>query len=383
MDVRGRPNGASENEDDARANCYLRARMHATHAARRGWTKRAGLLVALPVFFASPCFADVLPASEPHDPSARFELDWLSPPACDARERTLEALQRLLQASPRELATSPLTASASVTRTATGGWHLLLTTTHAGQQLTRKLEATSCDELSDAAALILALVLDPELLTRPSSTPATSAEASGPSEATSLRTLSQPRKAIAPAPPVSSAPPVARPSPPLRALPLVELGPLAAWGALPSPAFGVSLTGGFDLSHWRWLITGSYFPGRRASLAGTNGSASFELRTLAATVCWLPEAFRNMYLGPCVTSEFGSIAARPEGVDFPSDDTKRWGASGAGVLLRFASRRAFEFGLQSSLLVPWGRPEFRLAGSILHQPAALTLQIRGFLGVRF
>ncbi|MGC4094790.1 MAG: hypothetical protein QM756_44110 [Polyangiaceae bacterium] len=99
-----------------------------------------------------------------------WELDWRAPAACEERERTLETVERLLGASPRERAET-LWASAIVTRTASGDWHLTLDVSHGGERLSRQLSGRSCAELSDAAALILALVLDPELLAR--SAPAT------------------------------------------------------------------------------------------------------------------------------------------------------------------------------------------------------------------
>ncbi len=315
---------------------------------------------------------------------ARLELEWRAPPGCDERERVLAAVERLLGASPRAESPEALEAFASVTRTASGGWHLLLSVKHGEQSLARKLDAASCPELVDAAALILALALDPDLLSRarpekepdvprqePVSLPPAPERAPAPTAA-----VASPRSRVAPR--SASAAPERE-----RTVPLLELGPLLAVGAIPSPAFGVSVSGGFEFGRWRALVSGSFFPSVRKNIAESNASAAFELRTLTAVVCWLLPASPSWGIGPCATTEFGSIAARGEGVDFPEGETKRWGASGAGGVARFKSRRAFEVGLQTVVAVPWGRPTFRVAQVEAYRPAALIVELRAFAGVRF
>ena len=148
-------------------------------------------------------------------------------------------------------------------------------------------------------------------------------------------------------------------------------------------AFGVSLSGGFDVHSFRVSVTGVYLPARHQSLPNTGASAAFELRMLAAALCFSPALSESFRLGPCLTSEFGSVAALGEGVDAPHGDTKRWAASGIGALLRFSSRRAFELGVQPAFELPWGRPEFWLAGTQVHKPAWLNASLRAFVGVRF
>jgi hypothetical protein len=316
-----------------------------------------------------------------------LELEWVSPPECDARQRTIAAVERLLGSSPGSVARGPLSASATVTGTANGDFHLLLIVQHGDEQLTRKLEAPSCVELSDAAALILALVLDPELLARGEPTP-TPNEAREPSSAAPpapegneagnevALPAREARLSVARAKP-------ARVAARARLEPFVELGPVASWGVIPSPALGVSLSGGFDFRSWRVSVTGAYFPSRHAQAAGSAASAAFELRTIGASLCYSQRLTEGLRLGPCLLSDFGSVAALGEGVDAPQGDTKRWGSTGLAALLRYASRRAFELGVQASLQLPWGRPEYWLAGSRVYDPSAVGLGLRGFVGVRF
>lgn len=315
---------------------------------------------------------------------ARLELEWSAVPGCEERERTLQAVERLLGASPHPGGTEALEAFAGVTRTGNGGWHLFLSVRHGEQSLTRKLDAVSCSELVDAAALILALALDPDLLSRARPE---KAEQSAHAEPEPQQVPPEPKPG-----PAFRSPPRPRPAPARnpastasreRTVPLLELGPLLAVGAIPSPAFGASISGGFERGRWRVLVSGAFFPSVRKNVAGSNASAAFELRSLAAVVCWVAPVSSSWGLGPCAATEFGSIAARGEGVDFPQGETKRWGASGAGAVARLASRRAFEVGLQGILAVPWGRPVFRVAAVEAYRPAALLLELRAFAGVRF
>lgn len=312
-----------------------------------------------------------------------LELEWVSPPECDARQHTIAAVERLLGSSPGSVARGPLFASATVTGTANGDFHLLLIVQHGDEQLTRKLEAPSCVELSDAAALILALVLDPELLARGEPTPppneareSSSAAPPAPARDAVALPVREARPSVARA---KAAPVTAR----ARLVPFVELGPVASWGVIPSPALGVSLSGGFDFRSWRVSVTGAYFPSRHAQAAGSAASAAFELRTIGASLCYSQRLTEGLRLGPCLLSDFGSVAALGEGVDAPQGDTKRWGSTGLAALLRYASRRAFEVGVQASLQLPWGRPQYWLAGSRVYDPAAVSLGLRGFVGVRF
>jgi hypothetical protein len=152
---------------------------------------------------------------------------------------------------------------------------------------------------------------------------------------------------------------------------------------IPSPALGVSLSGGFDFRSWRVSVTGAYFPSRHAQAAASAASAAFELRTIGAALCYSQRLSEGLRLGPCLLSDFGSVAALGEGVDAPQGDTKRWGATGLAALLRYASRRAFELGVQASVQLPWGRPEYWLARSRVYDASALSLGLRGFVGVRF
>ncbi|HET9934216.1 MAG TPA: hypothetical protein VFQ35_26120, partial [Polyangiaceae bacterium] len=222
--------------------------------------------------------------------------------------------------------------------------------------------------------------LDPDLLNRPRVREQPAKDAPFARE-TAREAQAVSKQSGVPAP--SAPPAAASPARAERTVPLLELGPLVSLGAIPSPSFGASVSGGFERGRWRAFVTGAFFPSVRKELPRTNAAAAFELRSLSAALCWLVPLSPRWGLGPCAATEFGSVAARGEGVDFPAGETKRWGATGAGGMVRFESQRSFEVGLQGIVAVPWGRPTFRVAQVEAYQPAVLTLGLRAFAGVRF
>jgi hypothetical protein len=95
----------------------------------------------------------------------QFELTWQAPPSCPVATEVAAAVARLLS----EGATSSkraLLVHGSVTSTSRGAG--LLLEMRAGEQRSRReLSANTCAELGDAAALVIALAINPELASEP------------------------------------------------------------------------------------------------------------------------------------------------------------------------------------------------------------------------
>jgi hypothetical protein len=126
------------------------------------------------------------------------ELEWSAPPDCPQRDVVLASVQRRLGASPPAPALQ-----ASVTLVEQDGQFLLALETQGAR---RELKGPSCAELAEAGALILALLVDPMLLSRP------------------------------PPPPPEA--PVAPAQPPRAFSALLGVSGVADYGALPSIAAG-------------------------------------------------------------------------------------------------------------------------------------------------
>jgi len=92
-------------------------------------------------------------------PSAPIELDWVAPTGCPSARSVREETLRLARLSRFQ---DPLTARGRIEEL-DGVWHLHLVTEFRGGIGERNLSASSCAALSEAAELVLALILNPDV----------------------------------------------------------------------------------------------------------------------------------------------------------------------------------------------------------------------------
>ena len=109
-----------------------------------------------------------------------IELDWTAPPTCPDRETVLAEVLKL--AGAKAASAHYLKARATIAPTEGTGFLLSLSTELDGLTGERALSGVSCGSLSDAAALMLALILNPEVATKASPEP--TAHEPAPSAAT-------------------------------------------------------------------------------------------------------------------------------------------------------------------------------------------------------
>ncbi|WP_437596080.1 hypothetical protein [Sorangium sp. So ce590] len=94
------------------------------------------------------------------------ELDWIAPGECADRGRVLAEIEQRLGRSSEANGEPPLKARAVVSRNERGSWDLRLTTALGETTRSRELHGETCAELADAAALIIALAIDPDAASR-------------------------------------------------------------------------------------------------------------------------------------------------------------------------------------------------------------------------
>jgi hypothetical protein len=92
---------------------------------------------------------------------SRLELDWAAPAGCPAGDAVRSDALRLAGATAD--GSRHLKARASIRPAAKTGWTLSLATDLDGVVGERSLSGMSCESLAEAAALMLALILNPEL----------------------------------------------------------------------------------------------------------------------------------------------------------------------------------------------------------------------------
>ena len=144
-----------------------------------------------------------------------LDFTWTAPDTCPTRAEVVEQLSKAVDSGTKEL--PPLTARAVVQQDGTT-WRLELETELDGRHGTRLLEADSCEGLTRAATLVLALTLGEGLARRQAEAEARAAEP--------------------PPPPKPPPPPPKPPAPPPPALPVVPRWSLWAGAGAGTDALG-------------------------------------------------------------------------------------------------------------------------------------------------
>lgn len=291
-----------------------------------------------------------------------------------------------------------------------GGWALLLETTQGAQRWQRWLRATSCDELVEAAALVLALALDPAVATRAS---AVAPETAGDAEPPAGAPGDEPSSRSEPAAPAAAGSEAARstdgaartqpneaasrdrrgeassaPSaddreasrersssgPPLDLDWKLNASGVLDWGSLPHPAFGLEASAGVGAGRWLIEALGVYWPTVRTIVAREpDRGGDIELWALGLRGCWLVIP-GDVSARACVGGEAGRL--RGDGFG-----TTGWTGSGTSVWLAgklalggsVALSRPLTLDANLEATIPANRPEFHLEGvARVHRPAALV-----------
>lgn len=302
----------------------------------------------------------------------RVALRWTAPEGCPAGSRVVAEVDRLLGAHGARPA-RPLEVKAEVIAGDAGALRVHLEIEGDAGPRTRDLSAASCDALADAAALILAMTIDPAAVT-----------------------AAPPPVRPLPAPPPPTPLPPPPPPPPLPA-PAPSLRPrfhLAAWaradlGSLPGVSFAAGGTAALGLGALRVELGAGAAPARtqaasRPAASGATAGGEISLIAGSAGLCYgvLPEG--RLELSPCAAIELGRLHAAGFGVTTPGEGNVLWSAARLGA--RFAwwpmSRAAIV--LRAEAAVPFARPTFVLEGlGTVHRPGPVAGRLGGELEMRF
>jgi hypothetical protein len=305
---------------------------------------------------------------------AGISLSWTAGPGCPDRDAVLARIRSLLassQPSPRTL-----TATGVVEATPTGDYSLALTTTQDGATHQRALTAPTCDSLADAGALVLALALDPSLLSHPQPEP-------------------QPEPAFTP-PPLD--PPT--PPPPPRAPDRTAVAPrthashsglavaglaLADLGTLPRTALGAAMALGLAFDALRLeLLLGVLPPVRTVIAEQPERGGDLMLFAGGPRGCYEPWR-APLGLGGCAGFEVGGLAGESFGAtEADGAAIAPWLALRAGVVARLELADSLTLRLDLEGLVPTARPRFLIERlDAVHQPGPVSARLLLGLEVAF
>ncbi|HKY36404.1 MAG TPA: hypothetical protein VJN18_10720 [Polyangiaceae bacterium] len=277
--------------------------------------------------------------------SSPLELEWSAPATCPDGKAVRVEVERILATT--EGASQKVIARGSVERRSETSFVVWLATLVEGEARSRTFEAESCDAAVDAAALILALSINPYVTIDTS-----------------------------PPPPPGPAPPKRSPPPRRERLergasaapPKVKVGGavLLDVGTLPSPLLGGEASLGVTTGPVRWELAGaSWLPQNATSATYPRDGARARLLTLdlRAAFRW---KFGDVAILPFVSirgtralvAGFGGVAR--------VDAAAEWLGLGMGSFVAWSPKRWFEAQFGAGVNVPFGRPSFVVLETTTH-----------------
>lgn len=338
----------------------------------------------------------------PAEPPSGLALSWSAPAGCPTEA---EVRARVVQMTGEQAARSAtLSARATVREASPGRWALTLELTGATGSGRRELTAPRCEELLEAAALVVAIAVDPRAaLAGPTSAPDPGVVPAPPqdmsqgsgSEGQVVKDMSEGPKDMSqdagPPPPADEpglvdepveAPPAAAADPGSTATRgRLRVGLRAAAGVsfariLPRTSAAVNLAVSLGGRHWRAELAGTYAPpvaGGTAAIGGLFQAGAVELRGC-------PVLRRKTIEVPlCVGLQIGAMEGRGRGSGLTTTTTARslWlaGTLGAALAWRPRGGRVAPW-LQADMIVALVRPSFVTAGQVqVHQASRFGGQV--------
>jgi hypothetical protein len=305
-----------------------------------------------------------------------LEIEWQAPAECPDRAGVVDRVRALAPSPPprAEVVHVRATAARDV-----DGFHVVLETRQGVHQFQRRIEAHSCDALADAAALTMALTIDPEL--RAHAEPAAAISSPGAAPPPSM-------EALPPPPPEAGSPPPGTESKSSTSVGAGLEGVIDT-GTLPRAAVGLRpsvelVLRGMHLGlAFLWLLPNG---GTLASNANKGGNIG--LVGGAARFC-LTLWDRRVALDGCAGAELGRLHGEPFGVNRPTPIDRWWFAPELAALARLPTAERIAIVGGGALVVPVSRPVFVLENvgtekvSTVHQPSTVSGRLEIGLAAHF
>jgi len=288
----------------------------------------------------------------------QLHLEWTAPPECPTAAQVLDAIHGIL-GPERRVMEDALVARATVEPLDGGFMVLRLETEQRGERGQRTIEGHSCTDLADAAALLVALAIDPTAVP-----PEPAPVAEEPAETEIFERAAD----------------IAAPTP-VQIIgsedssfqPFVEAELLLDSGSLPGIALGLAVDVGFDFGNVGFRVGGCYF-GDQPGEGFAHPTASGSVHLWAARVLgFMPFREGSWSFLPRAGFEVGAIEGSGAGVTHPGSGAALWATVivGTSGRLSLASWVGVELGLEAAF--PIHRPLFLIDGvGSLHRPDAVV-----------
>lgn len=310
--------------------------------------RAASIGLALAVF-ATPTVARAL------------DLTWTAPPGCPQRPQVLADIERMSSADDAHGA-EPTHVVGEVVESA-HGWVVELSMARgAAPARHRRVEGSTCREVSDAAAVIIALALD------------TAASEGGDGPATR--------------PSPAKSPPAARPE---EARPRAPEAPQAArigwrlvafggvdFAALPAPSPGGGVSGGISFDRNRVELRASAWVPRATYLTSSSG-ADVGLYVGAAQYCRLL-VVGVVGFSACGALEAGAMRADSFGLRRDGSGVSPWLAPELSLVVDVHAAKHFTAALEVAALVPTLRHDFTVDADAVYRTSVMDGRVTLSIG---
>jgi len=303
-------------------------------------------------------------------PVLAAELTWMGPPTCADLASVREEAERLSGRALSDVAGMDF--HVTVREAGPDGWQLTLRTVlqdEDGARI-RKFSARSCSEVTQAAAVAVALAIEERA-------PPAHAEKELPSRASSPEQTPKSAKPRLTTTLETSA--VRAPTPTRDDWSVMpSLAGVVDMGALPSSAFGIEGSLGIRYRMLRGVLFGAAFPAQESLSVGSRGGR-FELLLIGASTCVERRLGPTRALG-CLGFEAGRLAGEGVGVVTTRRGESSWLSPRFEVGAALPSSSSARVFARLGAAVPLVRRRFVLDSSVpVHEPNAVTA--RGLVGV--
>lgn len=260
-----------------------------------------------------------------------------------------------------------------------GRWSLRLELDQREHHALRELQADDCVSLSEAAAWLVSVAIDPRLPPSAASSPTAAALPGKQPAAPSAEPAAASAAGVTAAAPVAEAAPSESGLHPAWRVGIFT-GAFFAGFAGPAGSLGVQLA--LDLQRLSVVLSGAHHFERTRSLGVPGASAELSGQELSVAGChqW-GDAWR---LGPCGFVSGHRTHGRTHGVTVERSDQLYWAALGATLAFAYRISPLFELGAEAGLSVPISaRPRFEVTtlGSV-GEAAVLAGRLRLGINLR-
>lgn len=308
-----------------------------------------------------------------HGDEPSVELQWRAPPGCPGGARVRDEIARFVAAGTQTGTVDRVQVDAVIEQI--GERYVLeLELRLPTGALRKRIEATECAVLASAAALVMAVMLDPTAVVE-------TVDAAAPPEVAPV----VPPPVVVPVPPVVPAP-VPPPIPRTKPMPqaTLRLSALGSFGAM--PRFGAALAGAIGVRVGRAraeLVALGELPQRTRHPREPIAGARVDLWSVGGRGCFAP-AVKKVDFPLCAGFEGGRIRARGFGLQIARRAVAPWLAAPFGAAVMWAPIPRLALGGGVDGWIAMTRPTFEIEDlGVVHHVSRAGVRVHLGVELRF